>query len=97
MPAVGVAEVVAEGGGGAYGGAVGGVDGAVARHVVGVTLDHVAIGQVMQAHHAPLAIPSHPESLAVAAVDHDQRVDLVRVHVLLRGTTGRCSRVVLGN
>jgi len=97
VPAVGVAEVVAVGGGGADGGAVGGVDGAFASHVVGVTLDHVAVGQVMQAHHAPLPIPSHPKLLVVAAVDHDQRIDLVRVDIFLNGSTSTNSRDVFRN
>ena len=62
-----------------------------------VTLDDVAIGQFMQAHHTPLPIPSHPESLVVAASDQDQRIDLVRVEVFLSRTIGPGSRVVFRN
>ena len=97
MPAAGIAEVIAEGGGSADGGAVGRVDGALSTHVVGVTLDHVAIGQVMQAHHAPLPIASHTKFLVVAAVDHDQRIDLIRVDVFLDRSAGGDSGVVFRN
>ncbi len=97
MPAVGVAEVVAEGGYGADGGAVGGVDGAIASHLVSVAFDNVAVGQIVQGCDAPLPIPSHSESLAAAALDHHQRIDLASVHVLLHRSAGRDPRVVLGD
>ena len=71
MPAAGVAEVVAVGRGGAYGGAVGGVDGALASHLVSVSLDDVAVGQVVQGSDAPLAVASDSVLCAVAAADGD--------------------------
>ncbi len=97
MPAVGVAEVVAVGGGGADGGAVGGVDGAFASHLISVSLDNVAVGQVVQGRDAPLAVPSDSILGRVAATDQDQGIDLARIHILLHRSTGRDSRVVLGD
>ena len=97
MPAVGVAEVVAVGGCGADCGAVGGVDGAFAGDLVRVSLDDTAVGQVVQGGDAPLAIASDSVPSRVAATDHDQRIDLARVHVLLHWRTGRDSGVVLGD
>ena len=97
MPAVGVAEVVAEGGGGADGCAIGGVDGAFASHLVSVSLDDIAVGQVVQGGDAPLAIASDSVPSRVAATDQDQRIDLASVNVLLHRSTGRDSRVVLGD
>jgi hypothetical protein len=79
------------------GGALGGVDSVLARHVVGVTLDDVAIGQVVQGRDALLAVASHPESLVVAASDQDQRIDLVRMNVFLSRTIGPGTRVEFPN